>query len=98
MLKLIQTVAHTQPNNPLSLDLYVLSYNSNKQLTQASNILKQNLVTYINEYRMVTDAINIRDAFYINIGVNFDIVVRSGYNNNQIVTDCINIIKDYFNI
>ena len=93
-----QTVAFTPQNNPLSLDLYVLSYNSNKQLTQASAALKNNLVTYINQYRMVTDAINIRDAFYINIGVNFDIAIQSGFSNKDILTNCISILQDYFNI
>jgi len=93
-----QTVANTQPGNPLTLDLYILSYNSNKQLTTASTTLKQNLVTYLNEYRMVTDAINIRDAFYINIGINFDIVILSGYSNKDVLTNCISIIQDHFNI
>jgi len=93
-----QTVANTQPGNPLTLDLYILSYNSNKQLTTASTTLKQNLVTYLNEYRMVTDAINIRDAYYINIGVNFDIVILSGYSNKDILTNCISTIQDHFNI
>ena len=91
-----QTVAHTQPNNSLSLDLYILAYNSNKQLIQASNTLKQNLVTYINQYRMVTDAINIKDAYYINIGVNFDITVLSGYSNKDVLTSCISVIQDHF--
>ena len=93
-----QTVANTQPGNPLTLDLYILSYNSNKQLTTASTTLKQNLVTYLNEYRMVTDAINIRDAFYINIGINFDIVILSGYSNKDVLTNCISVIQDHFNI
>jgi hypothetical protein len=93
-----QTVANTQPGNPLTLDLYILSYNSNKQLTTASTTLKQNLVTYLNEYRMVTDAINIRDAYYINIGVNFDIVILSGYSNKDVLTNCISTIQDHFNI
>jgi hypothetical protein len=47
---------------------------------------------------MVTDAINIKDAFYINIGVNFDIVVASGYSNNDVVTNCILALQDHFNI
>jgi hypothetical protein len=92
-----ETVAHTNPSNPLALDLYVLSYNSNKQLTAAAPTLKQNLVTYLNQYRMVTDAINIKDAYYINIGLNFDIIVLSGYANKDIITNCINVLKDYFN-
>jgi hypothetical protein len=93
-----ETVAHTNPSNPLALDLYILSYNSNKQLTTAASTLKQNLVTYLNQYRMVTDAINIKDAYYINIGLNFDITVVSGYSNKDVITNCIVVLKDYFNI
>jgi hypothetical protein len=93
-----ETVAHTNPSNLLALDLYILSYNSNKQLTTAASTLKQNLVTYLNQYRMVTDAINIKDAYYINIGLNFDITVVSGYANKDVITNCINALKDHFNI
>jgi hypothetical protein len=92
-----QSVAISQENNPLSLDLYVLSYNSNKQLISASSTLKNNLVTYLNQYRMVTDAINIRDAYYINIGLNFDIIVLSGYSNKDVITNCISTLQDHFN-
>ena len=92
------TVATTEGRNPLSLDMYILAYDSNNNLTQASTTLKQNLASYINQFRMVTDAINIKDAFYINIGVNFDIVVQSGYNNSDIITNCILAIQDHFNI
>jgi hypothetical protein len=92
------TTAPTMVSNPLSLDLYVLAYNTDKHLIKASTTLKQNLATYLNEYRMVTDAINIRDAFYINIGVNFDITIISGFNNQLVLKDCINTLKSYFNI
>ena len=47
---------------------------------------------------MVTDAINIKDAFYINIGINFDITIRSGYNSNDVIINCVNSLQDYFNI
>jgi hypothetical protein len=92
------TVATTEGRNPLSLDMYILAYDTNKNLTAASTTLKENLASYINQFRMVTDAINIKDAFYINIGVNFDIVVASGYNNNDVVTNCILALQDHFNI
>ena len=93
-----QTVSYTQSNNPLALDLYVLSYNSNKQLSTASTTLKNNLVTYLNQYRMVTDAINIKDAYYINIGINFDINILGGYSNKDILSNCISSLQDHFNI
>ena len=88
----------TSTKNPLALDLYVLAYNSNKQLILSSLTLKNNLITYLNQYRMITDAINIKDAFYINIGVNFDITILSGYNNQDVITNCIIALKDHFNI
>lgn len=85
-------------NNPLSLDLYVLGYNSSKKLISANNTLKNNLKTYLNQYRMITDAINIKNAFYINIGVNFEINADPSYNNKELLVNCISSIKDYFNI
>ena len=89
----------SKPNsNPLSLDLYILAYNSDKKLTAATTKLKENLVTYLNEYRMVTDAINIKDAFYINIGINFDITITSGFSNKTVLRDCLTSLKTHFNI
>jgi len=80
------------------LDLYVLSYNVNNQLTTASPALKQNLTTYLSQYRMVNDSVNIKDAFIINIGVNFDIITLPEYNSNQVLAECIVALKDYFAI
>ena len=83
---------------PSILDLYILSYDSNKKLRTSSSIIKRNLKTYLSEYRMINDAINIKDAFIINIGVTFNIVVRPNNNNNEVLTRCITALTDYFNI
>jgi hypothetical protein len=47
---------------------------------------------------MVTDAINIKDAYYINIGLNFDIKIQRGYSSSTVITNCITALKDFFNI
>jgi hypothetical protein len=47
---------------------------------------------------MINDAISIKDAFIINIGVNFDIIVLPEFNSNQVLFDCITALKDYFAI
>ena len=78
------------------LDLYVLSYNSTNKLITASSALKQNITTYLSQYRMVNDAVNIKDAFIINIGINFDIIVLPEFNSNQVLFDCIEALKTYF--
>ena len=80
------------------LDLYVLSYNNQSQLTTASPALKSNITTYLSQYRMVNDAVNIKDAFVINFGVNFDIIVLPEFNSNEVLIECINALRVYFAI
>jgi len=80
------------------LDLYVLSYDFNKKLTTTSPALKQNIQTYLSLYRMINDSITIKDAFIVNIGVNFDIIVLPNYNSNEVLTQCIIALQDYFAI
>jgi hypothetical protein len=83
---------------PSTLDLYVLTYNSSKNLVIASNALKQNLNTYLSQYRVIGDSVRIKDAFVINIGVNFDITVAANYNSNEVIFNAITAVRDYFNI
>jgi hypothetical protein len=90
-------IGEFQPGElPTILDLYVLSYDINKNLRTASPTLKKNLQTYLSEYRMINDSIRIKDAFIINIGVIFDIIVLPNYNNNEVLTKCISALEDYF--
>tara|TARA_R110000782_G_scaffold120721_1_gene211710 strand:- start:242 stop:2140 length:1899 start_codon:yes stop_codon:yes gene_type:complete len=86
-------------NDPnTTLDLYVLSQDLNSNLVSPSDALKSNLRTYINQYRMIGDTINIKNAFVVNIGVNFEIITLPNYNNSQVLTDCISELKNYFSI
>ena len=81
-----------------TLDLYVLSYNSSGNLTTASTTLKNNLKTYINQYRMIGDTISIKDAFIINIACDFEIITLPNYNSNEVIFRCITALQDYFDI
>jgi hypothetical protein len=86
-------------NDPnTTLDLYVLSTDLNGNLTYPSTTLKSNLRNYINQYRMIGDTVNIKDAFIINIGVNFEIVTLPNYNNSQVLTRCNTELQKFFNI
>ena len=81
-----------------SLSLYILSKNSAGDLTLADPALKQNLSNYLGQYRMITDAITIKDAFIINIGINFDVILLPNYNNRLILNNCIEALVNYFDI
>lgn len=84
--------------NPLAMNMYVLGFNQSKQLVALNDAIKENLKTYLGYYRILTDAVNIKDAFIINIGVQFEISVLSNYNSNEVLLNCINSLKDYFNV
>ena len=85
-------------NNPLALSLYVLSYNNNKNLTTATNTLKTNLKTYLSEYMMLSDSINIKDAFVVNISLEYDVIVRPNYAGRDDLLNCNLAVPDYFKI
>lgn len=85
-------------NNPFAINMYVLGYNENKKLTNLNQAVKENLKTYLGEYRMITDAVNIIDGFVVNIGVDFEIMVYSNYNKREVVTECLAKLQQYFEI
>ena len=88
----------TRIANPLAMNMYVLGFDQSKQLVPLNQAIKENLKTYLGYYRILTDAINIKDAFIINIGVVFEISILSNYNSNETLLKCINELKIYFNI
>jgi len=88
----------SEVNNPFAINMYVLGYDVNKNLTQINQAVKQNLKTYLSEYRMITDAVNIIDGFIVNIGVDFEIICYSNVNKREIVANCLTELQTYFNI
>ena len=82
----------------MALNLFTLGYDSNKFLTTLNEATKNNLSTYLEQYRMLTDAINIKNAYIINFKLDFEITVYKNYNNQESLLQCITELKDYFNI
>ena len=81
-----------------TLNLYILSLNAQGQLDYATESLKTNLRTYLSQYRMIGDNIEIRDAYIINIGVDLEIIVLPEYNNNEVLLACITAFQNYFTL
>lgn len=85
-------------NNPFAINMYVLGYDSNKKLTNLNTAVKENLKTYLGEYRILTDGVNIIDGFVVNIGIDFEIICYSNYNKREVLANCLAELQDYFNI
>jgi hypothetical protein len=88
----------TEKNNPFAINLYILGYDSNKNISTLNQAVKENLKTYISEYRMLTDGVNLIDGYVINIGVDFEIRVYGGYNKREVLVKVQQNLARYFNI
>ena len=87
-----QDLVETRIANPLAMNMYVLGYNASNQLTELNQAVKENLKNYLNHYRILTDAVNIKDAFIINIGVDFEITTLPNYNSNEVLLKCVDAL------
>lgn len=83
--------------NKNALCIHILSKDQDGKLTFADPALKQNLKTYLSEYRMLTDGVAIKDAFIINIGVNFDVILLPNFNNRLVLNNIVTSLTDFFN-
>tara|TARA_Y100000592_G_C5475739_1_gene322163 strand:- start:3581 stop:4135 length:555 start_codon:yes stop_codon:yes gene_type:complete len=72
--KVYRATCRKSSRNPLATELYILSQNSRAQLTTAPDTLKKNLRKYLNEFRLVSDAIDVLDGTVINYGIEYSVV------------------------
>ncbi len=82
--------------DPLATTAYITSYNRTGQFEDPTPALYRNIQTYLEEYRMLTDVIYIKPASIINIGVNFDVVVRPDYITREVIGRALVDLKSYF--
>ncbi len=81
------------------IKIYVMGQdNSGKLSNQSTNTLKENIATYLSDYRMINDYIEVSNAKIINIGIDVDVIIDKQYPSTQIVTEVIKVTSEYFNI
>jgi hypothetical protein len=85
-------------SNPFAINLYLLSYNENQNLTPPNEALTSNVLTYLRQFRMLTDGVNIIDGYIINIGIDFSITVFKGYNKKEVLKNAISAVQSFFKI
>jgi hypothetical protein len=84
--------------NPFAINMYVLGYDANKRLVNINDAIKENLKTYLSEYRMVTDGVNLLNGFVVDIGVDFIITTFRNVNKNETLLKSVNACRNFFNI
>jgi hypothetical protein len=82
-----------------NLNMYILSENTAGNLATASTDLKNNLIVWLNRYRMINDSIDILDARIINFGVEFEVVADTDANKYEVLNSCVSRLKNkVFNV
>lgn len=92
------TQVYGEVNNPFAVNMYVLSYDKDKHLVSPNELIMKNLRTYLGQYKMLTDGVNITNAFIINIGVDLEISVFQNYNKIDVLSNSIRSVKEFFDI
>ena len=85
-------------DNTLSSDLFIICRDSDGHLTQASDTLKLNLRNYLNEFRLISESISVKDASIINFGIEFTIRVRPNANKIATVQRVINNLRSLLDV
>jgi len=85
-------------SNPLALSLYVLAYDNEKHLVKAPDSLKANLKTYLSQYMLLTDSVNIKDAFVVNLGMKYEIITLPNFASRDVLMACNKALIEYFNV
>lgn len=79
-----------------NLNMYVISEDEFGNLIETNSTIKKNLKTWLNQYRMINDTIDILDPFIINLGIQFVVKGSSGANKYTLLQRCIRALKDKY--
>ena len=80
------TVVRDNDDFRRNLNLYIISENEDGKLTKSSNALKENLKTWLNSVKMISDSVDILDASILNIGIEFEVLGSPSTNKSLVYT------------
>ncbi len=86
----IKRVSIAQDNNSFkrNINMYVVSEDQNGRLATTNTVIKQNLKTYLANYKMINDTIDILDAKIVNFGINYEVIADSSMSKSEILNNC----------
>ena len=92
--RVYRAAVRQSPDNPLASQLFICSKDTSGFLTTSPDTLKRNLKIYLNEYRLISDAIDILDARVINFRVKFSVFVNPNSNKPTVIQNVITRLRE----
>jgi hypothetical protein len=96
--RVFRAAAISNLSNPFSASLFIVSRNAEGDLVRSSDTMKKNIKTFINQFRLVSDSIDILDAPVANFGIEYSIVVEKSKNKNSVIQTANSKLSEFFNI
>ena len=81
-----------------NVNIYVISENNTAKLTTANTTLKTNLKSWLSQYKMISDTVDILDAEIVNFAIKYEIMIGLNANRFDIISDCNAALKKVFSV
>ena len=91
-----RSYAMKTPNNNLGATIYTISRNSDLNLINTPGVVRNNIMTYLDRFKSFSDTIAIASGRIINIGIDFSLVIESGYNSSEVLLAALIMLKNRF--
>ena len=79
------------------LALYVVSENNDGILELSNMRIKNNIKTWLSQYKGINDQLEIFDPYIINFGIDFEISADNRFNKEEVLAECFENIRNKYN-
>ena len=79
-----------------NLNLYVISENIDGDFIASPSTVKENVKTWINQYKMINDTVDILDGQVVNFSIEYKVLGSLEYNQSEVLEQCNNALKNLF--
>lgn len=93
---IFRSFVRKDPTNNLGVQLFLITRNNVGNLTLPSEVIKNNIETYIKNFKSFSDTVRITNGRIINISADFTIVPMPEVNEAQAMMECIMVLQRYF--
>ena len=81
------------------IKVYVMGLDGDGKLNNSStSTLKENIATYLSDYRMLNDYVEVTNARIVNLGFQIDLFIDKKYSQSQIIAQVISNVSSYMDI
>ena len=80
-----------------NLNLYVISKNTSEKLISSNTVLKNNLKTWISQYKMINDTVDILDAEIVNFGISYIISLDANSSRYTVINQANKQLVNFYN-